>query len=180
MFRAFVGMPPRPGCRSGGSGLAFNGRMASGSQADNRLNTASKVLCRWQFRPSRRYLRPAWLPSMAAIYIRFKITVRRRILSGRISPLSVSTSRAVWPMRRKMLNASVESERFGGCCFRNFSLVLFCGILIPHLLEALREKRREDLTQTGMGGTFHFVDLHLRLWIADLISVMRKCIVKIV
>ena len=77
MFRAFVGMPPRPGCRSGGSGLAFNGRMASGSQADNRLNTVSKVLCRWQFRPSRRYLHPAWLPSMAAIYIRFKITVRR-------------------------------------------------------------------------------------------------------
>ncbi|MBR3921990.1 MAG: hypothetical protein IKJ45_02665 [Kiritimatiellae bacterium] len=56
----------------------------------------------------------------------------------------------------------------------------FCGILIPHLLEALREKRKEDLTQTGMGGTFHFVDLHLRLWIVDLISAMQKCTVKIV
>ena len=56
----------------------------------------------------------------------------------------------------------------------------FCGILIPRLLEALREKRKEDLTQTGMGGTFHFVVPHSRLRIVDLFSVMRKCTVKIV
>ena len=148
MFRAFVGMPPRPGCRSGGSGLAFNGRMASGSQADNRLNTASKVLCRWQFRPSRRYLSP-WIGAQ---------TVRRRASCA--SPPRRRTAaclRLTWcgdatrrrgTRRRGCCPHHCRNGRFAALPVRLFNphpLVFVPGIALDDEIQSAALKRRAHL-----------------------------------